>query len=154
MMNALANLLKSKILIGIILIVVVFFISSKLGDKTAPAKDPGSSAPVTQTTSPQVVSTKPLGSDKDILMQDQPIEITFNKPLENTGEFKHRLEPEIKYKLEISPDRKTVKIIPQEPYLLGTEYTLFIKPETKFDGAQNLGEEKIYHFKTIQYRGV
>ncbi len=70
------------------------------------------------------------------------------------GAFKSRLDPKIDYKVELSSDRKTAKIKPVKGFLLGTTYTLFIGTETKFDGVGRWGEEKIFHFKTITYRGV
>lgn len=103
---------------------------------------------------PQIVTTEPDLRNIPFVAQDQIISVTFNRPVENPGEFKHLLEPKTKYRLEASQDRKTIKIIPEEPYQLGVEYTFIIKPETKFDGAMTLGEEKILHFRTIQYRGI
>lgn len=104
--------------------------------------------------SPRIVSTKPDPLDENIVSATETIEITFNRPLQNSGEFKVRLEPKIDYKVELSGDRKTAKIIPLKPYFLGTTYTMFIGPETKFDGTGRWGEEKVFHFKTITYRGV
>lgn len=109
---------------------------------------------VSQTDKPQIVSTKPDPLDENIVTAAEIIEITFNRPLENVGEFKSRIEPEIEYKVELSGDRKTAKIIPAKPYPLGTGYTLFVKPDTKFDGVGNWGEEKVFHFRTIKYSGV
>lgn len=102
--------------------------------------------------SPRVISTNPEANG--LISQQQTIEIIFNQPLENIGEFKHRIEPKIDYKLDLSSDRKIVKILPQKPYELGTEYTLFIMPESKFDGGERLDKEVIFHFKTVRYRGV
>lgn len=104
--------------------------------------------------SPKIVSTKPEPLDNSVIPAQGAVEVTFNRPLENIGEFKVKIEPEIKFKTELSGDRKTAKIIPEEPYQLGTTYTLFIGPETKFDGVGRWGEEKIFHFKTIPYKGV
>ncbi len=145
--------LNYKFLLIIVLIAVGFLFYSNL-TKTKLSSSSASPAPTPQSDKPQVLSVKPGSAQSDILLQNQPIEITFNRPLENSGEFKHEITPKFKYRLETSSDRKIIKITPEESYQVGTEYTLFIKPETKFDGAQNLGEEKIYHFKTIQYRGV
>lgn len=109
---------------------------------------------VTQNDKPQVVSTKPDPLEDNIISATDSIEITFNRAIENAGEFKVRLEPKTDYKVELSGDRKTAKIIPTKPYQLGTTYTLFIGTETKFDGVGRWGEEKIYHFRTIRYTGV
>ncbi|MBU1031839.1 hypothetical protein KKE03_02890, partial [Patescibacteria group bacterium] len=101
-----------------------------------------------------IVSTKPDPLEDTIIPATATIEITFNRPLENVGEFKLRMEPKIDYKIELSGDRKTAKIIPVKPYQLGTTYTIFIGTETKFDGVGRWGEEKIFHYRTISYRGV
>lgn len=111
-------------------------------------------AATTQNESPRIISTKPDPLEGAIVSANETIEITFNRSLENAGEFKVRLETKKDFKVELSPDRKTAKIIPFKPYELGTTYTLFIGPDTKFDGIGRWGEEKIYHFRTIQYRGV
>lgn len=113
-----------------------------------------SPAPISQNDKPQIVSTKPDPLEDSIVSATDTIEITFNRPLENVGEFKSRLEPKIDYKVELSSDRKTARIIPTKPFQLGTTYTLFIGTETKFDGVGRWGEEKIFHFKTIKYTGV
>ena len=115
---------------------------------------PTPSATPSQTDKPQIVSTKPSPLDENIVSAVEVIEITFNRPLENVGEFKVKMEPDIEIKAELSGDRKTAKIIPVKPYELGTTFTLRIGPETKFDGVGRWGEEKVYHFKTIKYTGV
>ncbi|MBI2600105.1 Ig-like domain-containing protein [Candidatus Daviesbacteria bacterium] len=123
-------------------------------DGTQSPSSPSSSAKVDQNDPPQIVSTKPEPLDNNIVAATDIVEITFNRSLENVGEFKSKLEPEIKYKVELSADRKTAKIIPAKPYELGTTYTLFIGTETKFDGVGRWGQEKIFHFRTIKYSGV
>ncbi len=104
--------------------------------------------------SPKIVSTKPDPLEDTVIASTETVEITFNMSLQNSAELKLRMEPEMDYKVELSGDRKTAKIIPAKPYQLGTTYTLFIGPESKFDGVGRWGEEKIYHFRTIAYRGV
>lgn len=103
---------------------------------------------------PQIVSTNPNPLDEAFISTTEIVEITFNRPLENVGEFKVKIEPKIDYKVELSGDRKTAKILPIKPYLLGTTYTLVIGTETKFDGVGRWGEEKSFHFKTIKYSGI
>lgn len=103
---------------------------------------------------PKIVSTKPDPLEEAIISATDIVEITFNRPLENVGEFKSHIEPKIDYKVELSGDRKTAKIMPAKPYQLGTTYTLFIKPDTKFDGVGDWRQDKTFHFKTITYRGV
>lgn len=103
---------------------------------------------------PKIVSTKPEPLEEAIISASEVIEITFNRPLENVGEFKVRIDPKIDFKVELSGDRKTARIIAIQPYNLGQTYTLFIGTETKFDGVGRWGEEKIFHFRTIKYRGI
>lgn len=150
------SFLKNKIIILIIVILAIalilfLFFSQKPAPQT-PAQNTKPS--VSTEDKPQIVSTTPDPLDNTIIPATQTIEITFNRPLENVGEFKLRMEPKIDYKLELSGDRKTAKIIPVKPYALGTGYTIFIGTETKFDGIGRWGEEKIYHYQTIKYTGV
>lgn len=104
--------------------------------------------------SPKILSTKPDPLEEAIISANETIEITFNKSLENEGEFKLRIEPKAEYKLELTQDRKTARIIPLKSYELGSTYTLFIGPDTKFQEIGAWGQEKIFHFKTVRYRGV
>lgn len=143
---------------AVLIIVVLFlgFILSKnyqqkptLSTSSEPKK-----AVVSENKKPKIVSTKPDPLEEAVVSAADIIEITFNRPLENVGEFKNRIEPKIDYKVELSGDRKTAKIIPVKPLELGLSYTLFIGTETKFDGVGRWGEEKIFHFRTIKYRGI
>lgn len=110
----------------------------------------------------KIVATNPSPLDESTILPTQVIEITFNYPLENTGEFKHKFEPEFKgYELKLSDDRKTVTITPTKAFKLGTTYTFSILPDSKFDGLpagqagkKVLKESFTYHFRTIEYRGV
>lgn len=152
---------KTLLISGIIILVIIAIAGLILTRNTEPAKSNNNSTSNAQKSNasekdkPQIVSTKPEPLEEAIISATEVIEITFNRPLENVGEFKVRLEPEdVKYKLELSGDRKTGKIIPEKPYELGASFTLFIGPETKFDGVGRWGEEKIFHFKTIRYRGI
>lgn len=107
-----------------------------------------------QNETPRIVSTKPDPLDSGIISAGEVIEITFNRPLQNVGEFKVKIEPKIDFKIELTQDKKTAKIVTAKPYELGTEYTLSIKPDTKFDGMSNWGQDKTFHFRTIKYNGV
>ncbi len=145
--------------ISIILIIILALISVFFWiKKTTVAKPNTSTKPAAQASqsneSPKIVSTKPDPLDKTILSSTQEIEITFNRPLENVGEFKIRIEPKVDFKLELSQDRKTGKIKPTNPYELGTTYTVFIGSDTKFDGVGAWGQTKTFQFKTIKYSGV
>lgn len=138
-------------------IVLIFIFVRGIFSKSDSSASPNKTSPTTQVKpndKPQIVSTRPDPLDNSVVSTTEIVEITFNRSLENVGEFKVRIEPKINYKVELSGDRKTAKIIPEKPYELGTTYTLFIGPETKFDGVGRWGEEKIFHFRTIKYTGV
>lgn len=138
---------------GIILIFVSLKIfSTKQAPQSPPAQPTASSNPINE--SPKIVSTNPNPLDQAVISSDQQIEIVFNRPLENEGEFKIRIEPKVRYKITLSGDRKTAKIIPEDPYELGVGYTMFITGDTKFEGLGPWGEEKTFHFQTIKYRGI
>lgn len=158
------SLKSSKIFI---LIIVAIFITASVfwftghfskSDKNFETNNPLTPAPPLNSDqsneSPRIVSTKPEPLENNIVSGKDTVEITFNRPLENVGEFKVRIEPKIDYKVELSGDSKTAKIIPAKPYPLGTTFTLFIGPESKFDGVGRWGEEKVFHFRTIKYTGV
>lgn len=144
-----------KIFLLIVIILIIgcgFYFYSNRNTNTAPEPTPQASAIPGPNDKPTIISTNPV--DESILGQDQVIEVTFNRSLENEGEFKIRFEPEFKYKKTVTQDRKTAIITPEEPLELGTTFTLFVLPATKFDGGVNFGEEKVFHFKTIKYRGL
>ncbi|EKD84574.1 MAG: hypothetical protein ACD_38C00193G0003 [uncultured bacterium] len=151
--------MRPKILFPVILVIfVLIFIIIKFA-----AIDNRNIKPLTQNqqnasqapdSAPAIISTKPDPLDNTIISAAEIIEITFNRPLENVGEFKVKIEPNIEYKVELSGDRKTAKIIPVKPYNLGASYTLSIGPDSKFDGVGSWGKDKTYHFRTIKYTGV
>lgn len=120
-----------------------------LGSAPAPSPTPQQSGQ-----KPRVVATNPANLDYAVILPTQTVEITFNLPIENEGEFKNSLDPKTNYKIKLSDDRKTAKIIPVTPFALGTTFTLFIKPDTKFDGHKTLGYDIYYRFQTIAYKGV
>jgi len=146
---------KTKLTILIIILAVVAFIL--LRPKQENETYQPSPTPVTQVQqndSPRIVSTKPEPLENAIISASDVIEITFNRPLENVGEFKLRIEPKVDVKVELSSDRKTAKIIPVKPYELGAGYTIFIGPDSKFDGVGEWRQDSSFHFRTIRYRGV
>lgn len=144
--------MKQKItLVGSIIAVILILFSLK---SLFTSQSPPPPSPVTQNETPKIVSTKPEPLEDTVIAATQTIEISFNRTLQNAAEFKLRIEPETDYRVELSGDRKTAKIIPNKPYPLGTTFTLFIGPETKFDGVGKWGEEKVFHFRTIKYTGV
>ena len=148
--------MKYKVIIGIILLAAGIFVYLAFFKSDAKTIETKNSTPkvVSATDEPQVVSTKPDPLEDTIIGANDNIEITFNRPLENVGEFKFRLETKTDVKVTLSDDRKTARIAPIKPFELGTTYTLFIKPDSKFDGVGDWGKEKIFHFKTIKYTGV
>lgn len=159
------NNLKRKIIwiilvIGALLILIFqrgLYSRSDLTNNTAP--DAKSSVPAQSSNQEiKIISTNPDPLEEAVILPTQTIEITFNIPLENKGEFKNKIEPLLNplsdYEIKLSDDRKTAKIIPTIPFKLGTTFTLFILPASKFDGKRQLGKEIIYHFKTIEYRGI
>ncbi len=147
---------KQKIITGIVIIGIILVIIFLKGISSKPTTSSSDKKPiqVSENDKPQIISTKPDPLEDNIVGATDVVEITFNRSLENVGEFKSRMEPEIGYKVELSGDRKTARIIPAKPYPLGTTFTLFIGPDTKFDGVGRWGEEKIFHFRTIKYTGV
>lgn len=146
--------------IGIIIaigIILITFLSYKLRSKSEkPQSESQSSQPaqVSQNDKPQIVSTKPDPLEDNIISATDAVEITFNRSLENEGQFKIRIEPKVDYKIELINGKKTARIIPVKSYQLGFSYTLFIDPDTKFDGVGEWKQDKIFHFRTITYRGV
>lgn len=137
---------KILVLAGIIVIGLGFFFSQ--------SPQPAPKVSVSEDKSPKIISTKPDPLEEAIIGANEAVEITFNRSLENIGEFKVKIEPKVELKVELSQDRKTAKIIPLKPYELGATYTLFIGPDSKFDGVGAWGQERVFHFKTIRYRGV
>lgn len=114
---------------------------------------PASPPPTSQPDTPRLVSTKPDPLEDTIIPADQIIEITFSHSLENVPELKTKIEPKTDYKVELSGDRKTAKIIPVVPFELGTTYTLFIMTDSKFEKGARLAKELNFHFRTVKYRG-
>lgn len=137
------------ILILFFTIFSVFFIVSNR--KTTVVKP--NNKEVLQIISPELISTNPNPLEDTIITADQVVEITFSQPLENAPEFKTKIEPKLDYKVELSGDKKTAKIIPALPFELGTTYTLFIMTDSKFEGGGRLPKELNFHFRTVRYRG-
>lgn len=145
---------KKLIFLAILIVALAFgfYYQDKL---TLPSKEENKSQSTQETGSGiRVTETDPDPLEWAVLLPDQEISLTFTDPIENIGEFKHFLTPQFEYETRLSNDKKTVFIKPKSVYPLGEEITLFIKPETKFVGGKRLDGELIYHFKTIQHRGV
>lgn len=146
--------LKQKIIAAILIIgsVLIFIFQRGLYNKDSSNSVKQSDSSTQQTEEIKVVTTNP--TQQGTIMADQTVEITFNTPLENGDEVKHKLEPVADYKIKLSDDRKTAQFIPQKPWTLGTTYTIFIQPETKFSEKKLFNKEFIFNFRTIEYRGV
>lgn len=145
-----------KVVIAVLILWIaggIWYFSQKK-EVTKPASSQKQATPDAATNTPQIVSTNPSPLEDNIVSSNQTIEITFNRPLQNSGEFKLRIEPKIDFKIDLTQDRKTAKISFPKPLELGATYTIFIGPDTKFDGMGNWNQEKIYHFKTVKYTGV
>lgn len=106
----------------------------------------------------KILSTNPNPLENATILPTSSIEITFNKPF-TASEFKHRFDPELEHEVETvnginNSYGQTFKIRFKKPLQLGSGYTLFILPNTHTENGLKLDKEIIYHFKTIEYRGV
>ncbi|KKR80369.1 MAG: hypothetical protein UU73_C0002G0109 [Candidatus Daviesbacteria bacterium GW2011_GWA1_41_61] len=140
--------------VGIILILIF---QQGLYSKEAPVLDTQTSPTPTIETSaePKILSTNPSPLEEAVFVPTQEfIEINLNQSLVNGPEFKIKFEPQIEYKTELTNQKKTAKIIFTKPLKLGQSYTLFISPDTKFEEGNRLSGEVVYHFRTIEYRGI
>ncbi len=148
--------MKQRLILGIVLIFIAGTGYTFLSRSSQPKSDPDTTSGQnsTQNSSPEITKTIPDPLNESIIPADQIIEITFNLPLQNAPEFKVRIEPKIDFKVELSSDRKTARIITAKPYDLGASYTLYIASDTKFDGAGNWGKDRTFHFRTVKYRGI
>ena len=149
--------LKKLVIAVIAIIGAILIIISQRGLYSQPVSQIPQTTPTPQTTldeNPKVVSTNPDPLDGITLLPNQTIEITFNKPLENVGEFKYQLDPAVNINVKLTNDRKTATITPVTTYKLGAGFTIFIKTDSKFDGGKRLDHELIYHLNTIGYKGV
>ncbi|MCL4366754.1 Ig-like domain-containing protein [Patescibacteria group bacterium] len=103
---------------------------------------------------PQVIKTDPDPLNQATILPNQTISLEFNYPLQNKDELKIKIDPSTEFEVNLSSDRKTAQITFPNPLDLGRAYSLVIGPDTKFDGAKNLGHDIQYQFKTINYQGV
>lgn len=147
---------KSLIIAAVVLLGLGFFFFKDMEKPILQALESGeTSAPViSENDPPQIVSTKPDPLDEAIVSATEVLEFRFNRALENEGELKIKTEPENEYKIQLSQDRKVATVTPLKPFELGATYTLTIGRDTKFQGIGAWNQEKMYHFKTIKYRGV
>lgn len=152
------NLTAKQKIIALILALgaaLIFIFQQGLYGK--PSSPTGPKTEKVQSEEPQVVSTSPNPLQNGVILPTQTVEITFNQPVENLGELKYKIDPQPEgFTIELSSDRKTVKIIPTKPFRLGTFYSFFIEAGesgTKFDGNKRLKENINFSFKTIDFKG-
>lgn len=144
-------------IIGGILLLIFRFglgVSDQQLNKQSSFASQDNQPPFSQDQNPKILSTNPDLSNNPVISPTQVIEINFNKPLLNAPETKIRFDPELKYKIELSDDKKVAKISPIETFGLGQGYTLFILSSTKLENGSELGKEYHYNFQTIEYKGI
>ena len=159
------SLLKSKLglfLIAFVVLVGGFVVASIIKPVPEVEKNQAQNSPSPKeqaqedNSKPRLISVTPDLEKNHVILPEQVIELTFNMPLENVGEFKVKIEPQDKafFRIELSSDRKTAKIIPTKPYLPGQPYDLTIGPDTKFEGRILLDQSMGFSFRTVSYKGV
>jgi hypothetical protein len=131
--------------------VLLFFIFQPKPTQPKPASTP---SPSVESSEPHLVSTNPTSLEGTTVTPTQAIELTFNQPLVNEPYTLIRLEPEMDFKVTLTNENKTVKITPAENYKFGSGYTLTVDSLTKFQGDKTLGQNLLFHFKTVSYSGV
>jgi hypothetical protein len=149
--------LKQKIIgaIAIVGAILIFIFQRGLSSGQTVEKVPLENTQTqVQTDKPELIQTNPSPLNEATFWALQPIELAFNLPLENIPEFKHTISPKYDYKIELSGDKKTITITPTKPLPLGTTFTLSISGETKFEGKKTLEKDYIFHYRTIEYKGV
>lgn len=150
------NQFLSKKIIALLAVVGVILILIFQKGFNAPALPTTEKQTAEQTQSDEVkmLSTDPVGLESSTVLPTQVFSITFSHPIENTGEFKHRFEPEVPHTLKLSEDKKTITIAGDPSFQVGVGYTLHISNDTKFDGGKRLRDTQYIHFRTISYRGI
>lgn len=149
------HLLKNKIIAAVIVVgvILIAIFATGFGGKQVPTNEPNGLSQ-NQSPNPHVVSTNPNPLENTTIVPTQELEITFSHPIENKGEVKYILDPVADVSIELSDDRKTIKVIPVKPFALGQGYTLSIKQDTKFDEGKRQDGDAVFHFTTIPYTGV
>ena len=148
---------KKTILIVIALLILIsggFYIYKQRDDSQQPVGDPQKTQAQSDSNWPEIISTNPSPLTDAIILPDQTIELTFNTPLIDQYETRTVIEPKIEYKMEFSSDKKTLKIVPLEPYKGNTGYMLHINSETKFQNGKDFGRRQTYGFRTLDYKGI
>lgn len=148
---------KQKLIAGIIVIGLIVIVVFQKGSDNKKSEVPNQSSDKQETQvsdEPRLTSTNPSPLNNATILPTQTIEFTFSQPIENRGELKFEIKPEAQVDIHLSNDKKTAKITPTKPYLLGQTYSINIKTETKFDSKKKLPDGLNFTFKTINYRGV
>lgn len=150
------NQFISKKVIAVLAVVGVILILVFQKGFNAPSLPAANNKPADQSQSNEVkmLSTDPTNLEGSTILPTQVISVTFSHPIENTGEFKHRFEPEVPHTLKLSEDKKTITIAGDPSFQVGVGYTLHISNDTKFDGGKRLRDTQYVHFRTISYRGI
>ncbi|MBI2011466.1 Ig-like domain-containing protein [Candidatus Daviesbacteria bacterium] len=152
------SLLKKPLIIIITvlgLLLIAIFQGGLYSKSETPVKDfPITADQEPKDETPKVISTNPSPLEEATILPTQTLEINFNQPLVNIPETRIVIEPNIDFKVELTNNNKTLKIIPNDPFSLGQGYTLNIQVGTKFENNKTLSDPVIFHFKTIEYRGA
>lgn len=145
---------KNKLIISVVLLILLacgFYLIQQKNNQEG-KQNPTNTSSSQSLDIVKILSVKP--TDNSTILPTQPIEITFTSTVKSLEDFKHVIDPKFEYEMKLSEDKKTVTITPKISYPLGVNFALFIKPDTLFDDGKKLEGETIYHFKTIQYKGI
>ncbi len=153
------NTVKGKIIAAIValgLILIAIFMGGLYPKPSSSQSQSSNSLPQeVDPNTPHLVSTNPKGLKEGVLITpSQIIEISFSHPIENRGEVKYQVTPEVEYNIELTDDRKTVLLNPVRPYGTGRGFSFIIKQDTKFDGGKRLTSDEVFNFNTIPHRGI
>lgn len=146
---------KLKLLLVFLFLILGIILSFKLLPLN---KDKNTTNNQTQSDQLKLISTNPDPLDNVTIIPTQDLEFTFNKPFYKS-EFKHKFDPLVEHDVEVvngenSERGSTFRIKFRKPLPLGSGYTLMIEASTKIDEDHKLDRDYIYHFRTIQYKGV
>lgn len=146
---------KTIIAIVVAILGLLLILLSKLGLYT-PTVAKTSTAPTAQVAidKPTMVSSDPTFSGSTVLLPTQKIVLNFSKPLVNEPETKIKFDPALDYDLKLSNNNQTATITPKKTYPIGTDVTLFVMSDTKFQDSQKMAGDVVLHFKTLDYHGI
>lgn len=148
----------NKILVGFVAVVglvLILVFKNGLGGAGEVKKIQSGNKPVISAEKVEVVAVSPANLDGSTIPANQVIEVSFNKAVDESQEkLRLTVDPQADVNIELSADKKTVKVTPKKSYELGQGYTLSIKGGSKFEGGKELDQDVTYGFKTIPYNGV